>query len=112
MGARAATSSETHPLVYATASAEPPSVSIVFLAFNRREQLRESLRRMLVESGYPPDLLEVIVVDNNSDDGTAAMVREEHPEVRLIENEQNQGAAGWNAGFRIARGDYILILDD
>lgn len=105
-------SHETSPRLAEGAGAHVPQVSIVFLAYNRREQLRESLRRMLVEGGYPSDRLEVIVVDNASEDGTAAMVREEHPEVRLIENEQNEGAPGWNTGFRVARGDYVLILDD
>jgi GT2 family glycosyltransferase len=89
-----------------------PAVSVVFLAYNRREALRESLGRMLQESGYPSDRLEVIVVDNASTDGTASMVEREHPGVRLVRNERNLGAPGWNAGFHIARGDYILILDD
>ena len=94
------------------AAANLPQVSIVFLSFNRKESLRESLRRMAVESGYPSERLEVLVVDNASEDGTALMVREEYPEVRLIELQENQGAPGWNSGFRVARGDYVLILDD
>ena len=67
---------------------------------------------MTLESGYPPDRLEVIVVDNASTDGTSAMIRETFPEVKLIETGRNLGAPGWNAGFAVARGDYILILDD
>ncbi len=89
-----------------------PSVSVVFLAYNRRDALRESLGRMLDESGYPPERLELIVVDNASTDDTAAMVRREYPRVRLISNERNVGAPGWNAGFAVAGGDYVLILDD
>jgi len=90
----------------------PPLVSAVILAYNRREALSESIRRMTTESGYPSDRLEVIVVDNASTDGTAAMIRETFPSVRLIESATNLGAPGWNAGFAAARGDYILILDD
>jgi GT2 family glycosyltransferase len=96
----------------AEAGVDLPLVSIVFLAYNRKQELRESLRRMIVEGGYPAERLEVIVVDNASDDGAPAMVREEYPHVRLIENEENEGAPGWNAGFRVAAGDYVLILDD
>jgi GT2 family glycosyltransferase len=94
--------------------AEPglPVVSVVFLAYNRRDALHESLRRMVAESGYPAERLEVIAVDNASTDDTATMVEQEHPEVRLVRNERNVGAPGWNAGFRLARGDYVLILDD
>jgi GT2 family glycosyltransferase len=85
---------------------------VVFLVYNRREALRESMQRMTLESGYPSDRLEVIVVDNASNDGTATMVRAEFPDVRLVETGRNLGAPGWNAGFAVARGDYVLILDD
>jgi GT2 family glycosyltransferase len=89
-----------------------PTVSAVFLAFNRKAQLRESLRRMQAESEYPSDRLELIVVDNASVDGTADMLRSEFPDVKLIESPSNIGAPAWNSGFRVARGDYVLILDD
>jgi GT2 family glycosyltransferase len=56
--------------------------------------------------------VDIVVVDNASDDGSAAMVREEFPQVRLIARETNIGAPAWNDGFAIARGDYVLILDD
>ena len=89
-----------------------PSVTIVFLVYNRREELRESLQRMLDESDYDPDRLDVIVVDNASTDGSGAMVREEFPQVRLIERTENIGVSGWNEGLAAARGDYVLALDD
>jgi GT2 family glycosyltransferase len=89
-----------------------PQVSAVFVSFNRKDSLREALRRMTAESGYPADRLEVIVVDNASEDGAPAMVREEYPEVRLIALDHNGGAPSWNEGFRVAKGEYVLILDD
>jgi GT2 family glycosyltransferase len=89
-----------------------PLVSAVFLAHNRRDALHESLQQIMLDSGYPADCLEVIVVDNASTDGTPAMIRHDFPDVRLIETGSNLGAPGWNAGFAVAHGDYILILDD
>jgi len=89
-----------------------PTVTIVFVVFNRREELRESLRRMLYESDYPADRVDVIVVDNASTDDPATMVREEFPQVELIVRDENIGASAWNDGFAVARGDYVLILDD
>jgi GT2 family glycosyltransferase len=89
-----------------------PLVSVVFLAYNRREPLLVSLRQTLVQSGYPRARLEVIVVDNGSSDGTAEAVAREYPEVRLIRNSHNSGAPGWNRGFSVAGGDYVLIVDD
>ena len=91
---------------------ELPFVSVVFLAYNRREPLLVSLRKTLVESGYPRARLEVIVVDNASSDGTAEAVAREYPEVCLIRNSQNSGAPGWNRGFSVASGDFVLIVDD
>jgi GT2 family glycosyltransferase len=89
-----------------------PTVSVVFLAYDRREALAQALTRMLGDSGYPAAQLEVIVVDNASSDGTSEMVAADFPQVRLLRNEHNVGASGWNAGFRVAAGDYVLILDD
>ena len=89
-----------------------PSVTIVIVVYNRREELRETLRRMLFDSDYDPEQVDIVVVDNASADGSSAMVREEFPQVRLITREDNIGAPAWNDGFAIARGDYVLILDD
>jgi len=89
-----------------------PDASIVFLAFNRREALASSLEHVLEHLDYPPERLEVIVVDNASTDGTAEMVRERFPSVRLIRNPENVGASGWNVGMSTARGEWRLILDD
>ena len=91
---------------------ERPSVTIVYLAYNRREELRESLRRMLFESDYDSELVDAIVVDNASVDGTADMLREEFPQVQLIVRDENIGVSGWNEGLAAARGDFMLLLDD
>ena len=89
-----------------------PTVTIVFLVYNRGEELRTSLKQMLFESDYDPELVDVIVVDNASDDGSADIVEREFPQVRLIRREINCGVSGWNDGFAEARGDYVLALDD
>lgn len=89
-----------------------PTVTIVIVVFNRHDELREVLGRMLGESDYDPDRVDIVVVDNASTDGSAAMVREEFPAVTLIERTANGGAPAWNDGFAVARGDYVLILDD
>lgn len=89
-----------------------PTVSVVFLVYNRREELRTSLNHMLNESDYPSERVDVIVVDNASEDGSADMVREEFPDVRLVVREVNSGVSGWNDGFALVRGEYALVLDD
>jgi len=88
------------------------TVTIVIVVYNRRDELREVLQRMLFESEYPAESVDIVVVDNASTDGSAAMVRDEFPQVQLIARDTNIGAPAWNDGFAIARGDYVLILDD
>lgn len=90
----------------------PPRVSIVFLVFNRREELAVSLRQMLEEDDHDAARREIIVVDNASQDGSADMVRREFPSVRVIQRTVNCGVSGWNDGFAVATGDWVLALDD
>lgn len=89
-----------------------PTVTIVFLVYNRREELRTSLDVMLGQIDYPADRVDVIVVDNASQDGADAMVRERYPAVRLIRREENSGVSAWNDGFAVATGEWVLALDD
>jgi len=56
--------------------------------------------------------IEVIVVDNASTDGSAAMVREAFPEVALIANAEHRGyAAANNQGIARARGEFVMLLN-
>ena len=56
--------------------------------------------------------LEVLVVDNASTDGSAQMVRENFPQVRLLENTSNTGfATANNQAIRLSNGEYLLLLN-
>lgn len=56
--------------------------------------------------------VKVIVVDNDSPDGTADLVEQLHPEVSLIRSGENGGfAAGNNLGLRRAAGEWVLLLN-
>lgn len=56
---------------------------------------------------------EVIVVDNGSSDGSVGEVKARFPEIRIIENGCNNGfARACNQGLRLARGDFILFLNN
>lgn len=55
---------------------------------------------------------EIIVIDNHSEDGTVEMVKGKFPGVCLLVNETNLGyARAVNQGIRIAKGEYILLLN-
>ena len=87
-----------------------PLVSIIIPTRNRCDLL-DSCLRSICQSSYKE--FEIIVVDNASSDGTAAMVQAKHPEVQLIEPGKNLFAArGRNLGIRKAQGEYFLFIDD
>ena len=86
-----------------------PLVTVNILSYNRKDELRHTLTKVF-EQDYKN--IEVIVVDNASIDGTQEMINNQFPEVRLIQLSKNIGIAGWNKGFEIAKGEYVLVLDD
>lgn len=56
--------------------------------------------------------LEVMMIDNLSQDGSADLVREKFPEVRIIENDVNNYARALNLGIRNSGGDYVAFLNN
>ena len=73
------------------------------------EQALLSVRRAVEKLGQP---VEVFVVDNNSADGSVAMVRARFPEVILMANHDNPGfSKGNNQALRRAIGQYQLLLN-
>lgn len=87
-----------------------PAVSIVIVTYNRRRAFARTLQSVQAQV-YPHR--EIIVVDNHSRDRYAEFVARRAPEARVIELDENRGAAGGrNAGIREAKGDIIITLDD
>ncbi len=98
--------------------------SVVVVSWNTRELLRQCLQSILdepgveiVAAGAQPSgaarlTAEIIVVDNASDDGSAAMVQVDFPQARLIANRHNAGfAAANNQAIAQARGRVLLLLN-
>lgn len=86
-------------------------LSIIIVNFNTRDLLKACLDTVFSEK-KATDRWEVIVVDNNSTDGSAEMVERFPHKVRLIRNFANAGfAAANNQGINEAHGAYILLLN-
>ncbi|MEA3397137.1 MAG: glycosyltransferase family 2 protein [Chloroflexota bacterium] len=89
----------------------PPTLSVIIVSWNVRELLRRALASLYASWGDRPGL-EIIVVDNDSDDDSVAMLRAEFPQVQVIANSDNRGfTVGNNQGLTCAHGDFLLLLN-
>jgi GT2 family glycosyltransferase len=91
---------------------DSPLVSVIILNWNGADYLGRCVASVL-ETDYPTNLLEVIVVDNGSTDNSAKSVKKMYPKVKLVENRRNLGfCIGNNIGIKIASGDLIILLNN
>jgi N-acetylglucosaminyl-diphospho-decaprenol L-rhamnosyltransferase len=85
-------------------------ISVIIVSYNTVSLLRQCLLKLFAHTQGLD--LEVFVVDNNSSDASAAMVRGEFPQVKLVENKVNMGfAAANNQAWKRSRGKYVLLLN-
>jgi GT2 family glycosyltransferase len=85
-------------------------VSVIIVSWNTRDILRSCLASVYQNMGSLA--LEVIVVDNASNDGSAEMVKSEFPNTVLIKNASNAGfGAANNQAIALAHGRYVLLLN-
>jgi cellulose synthase/poly-beta-1,6-N-acetylglucosamine synthase-like glycosyltransferase len=90
-----------------------PFVSVIVPMRNERRYIERCLRS-LASQDYPRDRFEVIVVDGGSNDGSRELVeslREEVPNLRVVENRGKHTARGLNLGLAFARGEVIARVD-
>lgn len=104
------------PLDATTSSAEtrlpepPPLVSVVIVSRNGRHHLQECLPSVMTQT-YPQ--VEVIVVDDQSTDGTDDYLRASFPAVRVVKQSGGPNfAAGCNLGIQHASGELIFLLNN
>jgi GT2 family glycosyltransferase len=85
------------------------TVSAIIVSWNDWAKIFACLESLRAQKG--PDI-EIIVINNNSQDGTAEHIAERFPQVRLINNATNIGhTRAVNQGFTLANGKYVLVLD-
>jgi len=85
-------------------------LSIIIVNYNVAFYLEQCLKS--VEKAIQDITCEIIVVDNNSVDGSCQMVRQLYPQVKLLENNSNNGfSKANNQAITIAKGEYILLLN-
>ncbi len=87
----------------------PVDLSVVIVSFRARESLRVTLASVFAsQTQYS---YEVLVVDNDSGDGSAEMVEREFPLAAVIRNSNNGFSRANNVALQKARGRLVLILN-
>jgi len=84
--------------------------SVVIVSCNRKDYLEQCLNSVQAQV-YSP--LEIILVNNCSDDNAVNWLKQNHPDIEIIANKENMlFCVAHNQGIRVARGEYILCLND
>ncbi len=87
-----------------------PIISIIIPNWNGKRFLKGCLDSLKCQTFKD---FEVIIVDNNSDDDSVSFVKENYPDVRIIELASNRGfAGGVNEGIKAAKGSLIFLLNN
>jgi len=82
-------------------------ISIVIVTYNSSRFIRNCINSILKYKN-----IEIIVVDNNSEDKTVDILKKEFPEVKLIANKENVGfAKACNLGAKFSKGDFLFFLN-
>jgi glycosyltransferase involved in cell wall biosynthesis len=84
------------------------TVSVIIPAYNAERYICDAIKSALSQS-YSD--LEVLVIDDGSKDGTAALVAQRFPQVRLISKVNGGASSARNLGCQMAKGEFLAFLD-
>jgi GT2 family glycosyltransferase len=90
---------------------ESPFCSILVVNFNGKEHLDACLCSS-EQLDYPEDRVEILLVDNGSDDGSELDALAMHPRARLLRNSSNNFASALNLGVAQSQGSYIAFANN
>lgn len=91
-----------------------PLLSVIIVSFNTKKLTTQAITSLFSASKKRHDIpLEIIVIDNNSSDGTVAALKKDFGSlIHIIANADNKGFAGANnQGFHQAKGEFFLLLN-
>ncbi|MCA9373685.1 glycosyltransferase family 2 protein [Candidatus Peregrinibacteria bacterium] len=84
-------------------------ISIIVINYKSKELLEPCIQRILQQTYMD---CEIIFIDNDSQDGSCALVQEKFPNVTAVCNSHNSGYGGAaDQGIKLAKGEYIMIMN-
>lgn len=85
-------------------------LSILVVTYNTKDLIEKCIQSIINYNGKYT--IEIIVVDNNSSDGTPELIKSKFPQIKYIQNKFNYGfAVGMNQAFRITSGKYVMTFN-
>jgi GT2 family glycosyltransferase len=91
---------------------DDPLISIITVNFNGIRFLN-NLFSSIINLNYPPEKIQIIMVDNNSRDGSVEFVKNKFPQVDIVALKENKGYAGGNnEGFYRSKGRYVALINN
>lgn len=87
-------------------------LSVVIVTHNRCAALRATLEALAGNVHLPHGSMEVLIVDNGSTDGSPDAATCPKLAITVIRRDRNEGVSARNHAFAIARGRYVLLIDD
>src|SRR5258708_6241114 len=87
-----------------------PLITALVDTYNHERYIEQALVSVL-EQGFWPAELEIVVVDDGSTDNTASIIQKFEPRVRHIRKKNGGQASAFNAGFAETSGEIVALLD-
>ena len=90
-----------------------PQISVIIPVFNQLAYTRKCLEALFLTTLKWADLIEIIVVDNGSDDCAREYLKTLEPRIHVLSHKENIGfAKGCNSGAWVAQGRYLVFLNN
>ena len=90
-----------------------PQISVIIPVFNQLAYTRKCLEALFLTTLKWTDRIEIIVVDNGSEDGTGEYLKTLEPRIHVLSHQENIGfAKGCNSGAQVAQGRYLVFLNN
>lgn len=88
-----------------------PKVTVITVTFNGKHFLEDFISSLLATDQTGIEV-EILVVDNGSMDGSVDWIRSNHPQIKVLENDENNYARALNLGIASSQGEYVVVTNN